>query len=64
MAILNPALFAGTPEGAFSLNLLFDRAIATGRLFGMCLDGQWLHVGTPEAIRAAEERVQASARTS
>ena len=27
------------------------------------LDGQWLHVGTPEAIRAAEERVKASART-
>ena len=33
-----------------------------GRLFGMRLDGQWLHVGTPEAIRAAEERVKASAR--
>ena len=44
------ALFADTPEGAFSLNLLFDRAIRSGRLFGMRLDGQWLHVGTPEAI--------------
>jgi MurNAc alpha-1-phosphate uridylyltransferase len=63
VAILTPALFADTPEGAFSLNLLFDRAIAAGRLFGMRLDGQWLHVGTPDAIRAAEERVQASART-
>jgi len=62
VAILTPGLFADTPEGAFSLNLLFDRAIAAGRLFGMRLDGQWLHVGTPEAIRAAEERVQASAR--
>ncbi|QGY02128.1 nucleotidyltransferase family protein [Methylobacterium mesophilicum SR1.6/6] len=62
VAILNPALFADTPEGAFSLNLLFDRAITKGRLFGMRLDGQWLHVGTPEAIRAAEERVKASAR--
>ncbi|MGH1570777.1 nucleotidyltransferase family protein [Methylobacterium sp. P31] len=63
VAILTPALFADTPESAFSLNLLFDRAIASGRLFGMRLDGQWLHVGTPQAIRAAEERVQASART-
>ncbi|MHB2211298.1 nucleotidyltransferase family protein [Methylobacterium sp. CM6257] len=63
VAILTPALFADTPEGAFSLNLLFDRAIAAGRLFGMRLDGQWLHVGTPDAIRAAEERVQASAQT-
>lgn len=63
VAILTPSLFADTPTGAFSLNLLFDRAIAAGRLFGMRLDGQWLHVGTPEAILAAEERVRASART-
>ncbi len=62
VAILKPVLFADTPEGAFSLNLLFDRAIAAQRLYGMRLDGQWLHVGTPEAIRAAEERVQASVR--
>lgn len=62
VAILKPELFADTPEGAFSLNLLFDRTIARGRLYGLRLDGQWLHVGTPEAIRAAEERVQASAR--
>jgi N-acetyl-alpha-D-muramate 1-phosphate uridylyltransferase len=63
VAILTPGLFADTPEGSFSLNLLFDRAIASGRLFGMRLDGQWLHVGTPEAIRAAEERVRLSARS-
>ncbi len=63
VAILTPGLFADSPEGAFSLNRLFDRAIEAGRLFGMRLDGQWLHVGTPEAIRAAEDRVQASTRT-
>ena len=62
VAILKPGLFADTPEGAFSLNLLFDRAIERGRLYGVRLDGQWLHVGTPEAIRAAEDRVRASAR--
>ncbi|MGV7031403.1 nucleotidyltransferase family protein [Methylobacterium symbioticum] len=60
VAILKPELFADTPEGAFSLNLLFDRAITRNRLHGLRLDGQWLHVGTPEAIRAAEERVSAS----
>ena len=49
-----PALFADTPEGPFSLNLLFDRAIAAGRLHGLVLQGQWLHVGTPEAIAPAE----------
>jgi N-acetyl-alpha-D-muramate 1-phosphate uridylyltransferase len=61
VAILKPGLFADTPEGAFSLNLLFDRAIAAGRLHGLRLDGQWLHVGTPEAIVAAEARVKQTA---
>lgn len=64
VAILKPALFAGTPEGAFSLNLLFDRAAERERLFGLRLDGQWLHVGTPEAVAAAEARVKASAQVS
>jgi len=54
VAILKPELFADTPEGSFSLNLLFDRAIALGRLHGHELDGRWLHVGTPEAIPLAE----------
>lgn len=62
VAILKPELFADTPDGAFSLNLLFDRAIERERLFGLRLDGQWLHVGTPEAIEAAEARVKASAQ--
>ena len=57
VAILKPQLFDDTPDGAFSLNLLFDRAIVAGRLHGLPLDGQWLHVGTPDAIAAAEERL-------
>jgi MurNAc alpha-1-phosphate uridylyltransferase len=56
-AILKPELFADTPDGPFSLNLLFDRAIALDRLYGMRLEGEWLHVGTPEAIPAAEARL-------
>lgn len=54
VAILKPELFSDTPEGSFSFNLLFDRAIAAGRLFGHELQGRWLHVGTPEAIPLAE----------
>ncbi|ACL56597.1 nucleotidyltransferase family protein [Methylobacterium nodulans] len=61
VAIVAPAFFAGTPDGPFSLNLLFDRAAARGRLHGLRLDGQWLHVGTPEALQDAEERVRTSA---
>jgi MurNAc alpha-1-phosphate uridylyltransferase len=60
-ALLSPALFIDPPRGAFSLNLLFDRAMATGRLHGLRLDGLWMHVGTPDAIAAAEAAILASA---
>jgi N-acetyl-alpha-D-muramate 1-phosphate uridylyltransferase len=56
-AILAPALFADAPRGAFSLNRLFDRAADAGRLHGMRLDGTWMHVGTPAAIKAAEAAI-------
>ncbi|MCU4181711.1 nucleotidyltransferase family protein [Bosea sp. BH3] len=59
VAILKPALFADTPDGPFSLNLLFDRAIAAGRLYGERLEGRWLHVGTPQAIAPAEAALAA-----
>jgi MurNAc alpha-1-phosphate uridylyltransferase len=60
-ALLSPALFSNPPPGAFSLNLVFDRAMATGRLHGLRLDGLWMHVGTPDAIAAAEAAILASA---
>ena len=60
--ITTPAFFADTPDGAFSLNLLFDRALARGRLRGLRLDGQWLHVGTPDAIGLAEAQLRQSVR--
>jgi MurNAc alpha-1-phosphate uridylyltransferase len=60
-AILHPRLFAGCPEGRFSLNLLFDRAIEAERLYGVRMDGLWLHVGTPEAIGEAELSIADSA---
>lgn len=60
VAIYKPELFEGTPEGSFSANLVFDRAIERERLYGLRLDGQWLHVGTPEAIPMADERIAAS----
>ncbi len=59
-AILTPALFADAPAGEFSLNLLFDRAGASGRLFGLRLEGLWMHVGTPEAVAAAEAALAAA----
>jgi len=60
-ALLSPTMFTSVPDGAFSLNLLFDRAIEAGRLYGLRLDGMWMHVGTPESIKAAEVAIMQSA---
>jgi MurNAc alpha-1-phosphate uridylyltransferase len=60
-AILSPRLFAEVPEGAFSLNIPFDRAIEAGRLFGVRLDGLWINVENPHAIEAASKAIAASA---
>jgi N-acetyl-alpha-D-muramate 1-phosphate uridylyltransferase len=54
-AILSPTIFAGAPKGEFSLTRMFDAANEQERLFGLRLDGVWMHVGTPDAITAAEE---------
>jgi N-acetyl-alpha-D-muramate 1-phosphate uridylyltransferase len=59
-AILAPALFHQAPEGAFSLTALFERAAAKGRLHGLRLEGQWMHVGSPDAIAAAEAAIKAA----
>ena len=55
VAIMSPAIFAGAPSGEFSLTKMFDAANEQERLFGLRLDGTWMHVGTPDAIGAAEE---------
>jgi N-acetyl-alpha-D-muramate 1-phosphate uridylyltransferase len=60
VAILSPALFKDAPSGEFSLTTLFDRANEQERLFGLRLDGVWMHVGTPDAVNAAEEAFLAS----
>jgi MurNAc alpha-1-phosphate uridylyltransferase len=59
-AILSPSLFKDAPAGEFSLTRMFDRANEQERLFGLRLDGVWMHVGTPEAVRAAEHAFLAS----
>ena len=54
-AIMSPSLFADAPAGEFSLTRMFDHANEQERLFGLRLDGVWMHVGTPDAVGAAEE---------
>jgi N-acetyl-alpha-D-muramate 1-phosphate uridylyltransferase len=60
VAVVKPEMLADTPDGAFSANVFYDRAIARGRLHGLRLDGQWLHVGEPQAIAEAEECLAAA----
>ncbi len=59
-AILAPALFKDAPQGEFPLTDLFERAAEAGRLYGLRLEGLWMHVGTPDAIVLAENIIRAS----
>jgi MurNAc alpha-1-phosphate uridylyltransferase len=52
--LVTPALFAGAPAGAFSMNALWDRAIAAGRLRAVVHDGLWFHLSTPRDLAEAE----------
>jgi MurNAc alpha-1-phosphate uridylyltransferase len=52
--IIHPRFLDGAPQGKFSTNLLWDRAIESGRLHGVRLDGRWMHIGTPDAVGEAE----------
>jgi MurNAc alpha-1-phosphate uridylyltransferase len=54
--MVSKRLFEGEhPEGPFSTNILWDRAIAKGRLFGAVHQGLWFDIGAPPNIRKAEE---------
>ena len=56
--ILSKRLFEQeTPDGPFSTNLLWDRAITAGRCYGLVHQGLWFDVGAPASIKATEERL-------
>ena len=59
--IVHPRLFDDAPRGAYSMNALWDRAAAAGRLSGLAHDGGWYHVGTPAALSRAEREIGARA---
>jgi len=58
VSIAHPRMFDGVETGTFSLNRVWDRAIEQGRLYGIRLDGLWMHVGTPEALVEAERWIE------
>ncbi|MGD9649912.1 MAG: nucleotidyltransferase family protein [Dongiaceae bacterium] len=52
--ILHPRLFAGAPEGPFSVRILWQKAVAAGRAYGHLYSGKWWHVGSIDELKAAE----------
>ena len=52
--IVAKRLLRDAPEGPFSTNILWDRAIEEGRLFGHAFSGMWYEVGTPQSIAPTE----------
>lgn len=61
--ILHPALFADAPDGAFSLNRIYDMAAQRDALFGHVLDGAFMHVGTKQGRALAEKKMQSPANS-
>lgn len=60
--IVQSRLFQDAPQGRFSINRQWDRSMSEGRLWGVRLDGVWIHVGTPQALEEAEEFLRDLAR--
>jgi MurNAc alpha-1-phosphate uridylyltransferase len=57
VSLAHPRLFESSPEGAFSLNVVWNTAIAAGRAYGLRMEGTWMHVGNPEALAQAEQQL-------
>ena len=55
--ICRPDYVADGPDGPFSLSGFWRRSAAAGRLYGCVLDGDWMHVGDPQARDAAEAKL-------
>ncbi|MEA1619370.1 nucleotidyltransferase family protein [Erythrobacter sp. T5W1-R] len=56
--LVSHRLLRDAPEGPFSTNILWNRAIAEDRLYGLAFTGQWFEVGTPAAIAPTEEALR------
>jgi MurNAc alpha-1-phosphate uridylyltransferase len=56
--LMHPRLLAGSPEGPFSLNLLYNRGMhadgTLSRIYALPHDGDWLHIGDVEGLKQAE----------
>ncbi len=60
LQLVAPALFANAPPGPFSVNLLWDRAIESGRIKALVHDGLWFHLSRPQDLSDAEVALHAN----
>lgn len=56
--LVSHRLLRDAPEGPFSTNILWSRAIEEGRLYGLCFAGEWFEVGDPGAIAPTESALK------
>jgi MurNAc alpha-1-phosphate uridylyltransferase len=56
--VISPAMFADAPDGPFSMNLVWDRAIEADRIRAVVHDGLWFHLSTPADLSDAESVLQ------
>ena len=57
--IIKPSAFTGAPQGPFSTNRVWDALLATNALYGVEMDGTWMHVGSPEGVDDANALIRA-----
>lgn len=62
--IVHRRLFSECPDGPFSFNLLWDKALAGGRLKAVLHDDDWYHVGTPDAVAPTARALGSNAEVS
>ncbi len=56
--LLRPTIFAGEKPEPFSVWRIWQRLMGAGRLAGVVQDGEWFHVGTPQAIGATDDKLK------
>lgn len=54
LRLIHPRLAKGFKAEPFSFNMLFDKALLNHRLHGVTYDGQWIDVGTKQALLDAQ----------
>ncbi len=62
--VFSPALMRNPPDGAFIMDVFWQRAQSAQRLFGRILTETWLHVGTARELKEAENFISSRPKTT